>query len=83
MAAKHRFLKLILPTRAYEAVKDRTKLWLIECKCGHKRDLWDLGGVRYKAIGKPLRLLKCPKCGKTTWQKIRKKTDMEKNRIES
>jgi len=47
MPAEHKFLKFILPKRAFNAVKAGTKKWLIECKCGHKRDYWDLGGVRY------------------------------------
>jgi hypothetical protein len=81
MPSEHTFLKFILPARAFEAVKAGTKKWLIECKCGHLRDLWDEGGVRYKASGEPRQYLKCPKCRQKNWHKIRKKTDSEKNRV--
>ena len=81
MAAKHRFLRFILPARAFNAVRAGTKLWLIECPCGHKRDFWDLGGVRYKAVGEPRQFVGCPECGKNRWHKIRKKTELEKQHM--
>jgi len=81
MPAEHKFLKFILPAKAFDAVRKGTKLWLIECPCGHKRDFWDAGGVRYKAVGEPRQYLKCPKCGRGTWHKIRKKTDVERQQI--
>ena len=79
--AEHRVLKFILPAKAFAAVRAGTKLWLIECRCGHRRDIWDAGGVRYKAAGDPRRLLRCPVCGKLTLHKIRKKTDAERQEI--
>jgi hypothetical protein len=81
MAAEHRFLKFILPAKAFATVKNGTKQWLIECRCGHKMDLWDCGGVRYKATGEPWQSGKCSSCGKTTMLKIRRKTKTEKQYI--
>ena len=81
MASRHRFLKFILSGKAFAAVRDGTREWLIECKCGYRRDFWDLGGVRYKAAGEPRQYVPCPRCGKATWHKIRKKTDEEKKVI--
>ena len=81
MPAEHRFLRFILPTRAFNTVRAGTKLWLIECPCGHKRDLWDLGGVRYKAAGEPRQLVRCPECDRNRWHKTRKKTELEKQQI--
>jgi len=78
----HRFLKFILPAKAFEAVKAGTKEWLIECRSsGYKRDIWDEGGTRYKAKGEPVSLGKCSKCDKKTWQKARKKSDEEKQQL--
>ena len=68
--AKHRFLKFILPAKAFDAVRKGTKLWLVECACGHRRDLWDLGGVRYKARGTVWRMGKCSSCGRWSMLKI-------------
>jgi hypothetical protein len=81
MPAAHRFLKLILPSKAFAAVREGTKQWLAECPCGHRRDLWDSGGVRYKAAGEPRQIGSCPACGKATLHKIRKKTEAEKQEI--
>lgn len=79
MPEKHRFLKFILPEKWFEAVKAGTKQWLIECRsCGHKRDIWDEGGIRYKAAGEPVSLGVCPICNKKTWHKARKKNEEEK-----
>jgi hypothetical protein len=78
MIAEHRFLKFILPTRWFEAVRAGTKKWIAECPCGHKRDLWDAGGVRWMAAGEPRQMARCPVCGKGTWLRIRKKTGEER-----
>ena len=69
MPAEHRFLKFILPARAFPAVKVGTKQWLAECPCGHERDVWDSGGVRYKAAGEHRGLGHCPAWGKATLAK--------------
>jgi len=81
MPAQHRFLNFLLPNRAFAAVRAGTKLWLAECPCGHQLDVWDAGGVRYKAAGERRQLARCPACGKVTMHKIRKKTEEEKQTI--
>ena len=79
MPEHHRFLKFILPEKWFEAVKSSTKEWLIECpSCSHKRDVWDIGGVKYKAKGEPRTRCTCPECGETVWHKIRKKSEEER-----
>jgi len=83
MPAEHKFLRFILPAKAFAAVRAGTRKWLMECPCGHKRDLWDAGGVRYGGVGEPRQYHKCPKCGAGTWHKIRKKTEAEKEGIET
>lgn len=79
--AQHRFLRLVLPAKAFAAVKAGTKEWLVVCPCGHRRDIWDCGGIRYKAAGEPLRLLRCPSCGRMTMHRVRRKTEAEKLEI--
>lgn len=81
MPEEHRFLKFILPVKAFAAVRAGTKQWLAACPCGHKRDLWDSGGVRYKAAGESTQLAACPACGKATLHRIRRKTEIEKQEI--
>jgi len=77
----HRFLKAILPERAFNAIREGTRNWLIECPCGHMADLWNAGGVRYKATGEPRQLTACQGCGTATWQKVRRKTASERRLV--
>lgn len=76
-----RILRFILPARAFAAIKTGTKQWLVECPCGKKLDYWDIGGIRYRAVGEPRLLLRCPSCGKVTPHRIRKKTGAEKSEM--
>jgi hypothetical protein len=47
-------------------VEARTREWIVTCpSCGLERDLWDLGGVRYKfrRRGRPEGVrIRCPRC---------------------
>ena len=47
--------------------------WRVVCACGHDPSIWDIGGIRYKATGKPRTLMKCPTCGKRTWHRVLKR----------
>jgi hypothetical protein len=78
MSIWHGLLKALLPAKAFAAVKAGTRQWLIECPCGEKRDFWDAGGVRYKAVGEPRKLHGCKTCGKVRWHKVRKKSETER-----
>ena len=78
---EHRILRALLPERAFEALRDGTREWLMECSCGHKADLWSVGGVRFKATGEPRQWTGCAACGKITWQKVRKKTPAEREQV--
>ena len=77
----HRLLRALLPDRAFRAVREGTRNWLIECPCGAKADFWEKGGVRYKAVGEPRQWTGCESCGKLTWQKVRRKTEAEKKEV--
>lgn len=72
--AEHRFLRFVLPAKAFAAVKAGTKEWETACPCGHTQDYWDAGGVRAWASGTPTRLAFCPVCKKNTLQQVRLKT---------
>ena len=44
---------------------------MVQCpNCGYERSIWELGGVRYKAVGNPPTLKRCPNCGEIRWHKI-------------
>lgn len=65
----------LLPGRAAE-IERQSREWLLICPgCGHERDYWEVGGVRYKAksIGKRVRLT-CPACRTRAWQRVERRS---------
>lgn len=67
------FLQKVLPKKWATDMEAESRAWMVRCPCGHKRSIWELGGVRWKASGNPRRLLACPACGQTTWHTVVKK----------
>ncbi len=46
--------------------------WMMQCStCGRETSLWEAGGIRYGAKGKPKRLIRCSECG-LRWRRIYK-----------
>ena len=45
--------------------------WVVECgHCHHIDNVWDLGGIRYKASGTKRAGGKCRKCGRFSMRKV-------------
>jgi DNA-directed RNA polymerase subunit M/transcription elongation factor TFIIS len=66
------FLRL-MPGRAAE-IEQQSRSWIVECpKCGHKVSVWDSGGIRYKARGKPRRYGRCVNCRQRSWLRLYQK----------
>lgn len=82
--AKHHFLHWILPEKVFRALEKGSRQWLQQCRhCGYKQDYWEAGNIRYKAIGEPTKLLWCENCKKFRFHKIRKKSVLEAESIDS
>jgi hypothetical protein len=48
---------------------------MIRCEaCGFERSVWESGGIRYKAAGKPRIYRRCAHCGQSSWNKIYRKS---------
>jgi hypothetical protein len=72
----HRLLEAVLPRGLFDALEAGTRTFMFECPCGHRRDLWEAGGV--KGGGREQRLLAiCPTCSNREWHRKRKKTPDE------
>lgn len=47
------------------AAEAESRKWIATCpSCGKRISVWDLGGIRYKAAGKPWQGFRCQACGK-------------------
>jgi len=68
-ADQHFFLRW-LPASWFEKMKVESQQWHLVCDCGHATSVWDRGGIRYGASGKPKKMMKCPACGKFTTHRM-------------
>jgi hypothetical protein len=66
-----RLARTLLPARAFAAMERESREWMLECSgCGHRRSLWEMGGIRYKASGTPRMRGSCARCGTSGWHPI-------------
>ncbi len=64
MARLRDIVLFLAPQRLRTAMEAETREWIVECDTGHgKRNLRDLGGLRYKASGRPTIRVTCSVCG--------------------
>jgi hypothetical protein len=72
-----RFFSLLLP-KSWD-LEAESRAWKTRCsKCDHESSIWETGGIRYKAVGNPRKMFRCPHCGKFTWHKLSYRPDGEK-----
>jgi hypothetical protein len=65
------FFTRIFPARWAASMQAESRSWMMRCDdCGHAESVWDRGGIRWKAAGKPRILDRCPRCGKRTWHTV-------------
>jgi hypothetical protein len=72
MSFFQRFFSAIFPKSWAESMEADSRKWMVRCKCGFAKSVWDWGGIRWKAAGKPRWYLKCPDCGSRSWHKVSK-----------
>jgi hypothetical protein len=74
MTSLQRFFLSIVPRSIGKAMEKESRLWRLRCgPCGHETSVWDAGGIRYLAAGRPRRYRTCAKCGAGSWQEVYKK----------
>jgi len=66
-------LAKILPASLMAHIEEESKRWYFTCSCGCEFDVWSIGGVRFKAAGRPKKLVTCPACGKTSFLELNKR----------
>jgi ribosomal protein S27E len=73
LSRTQRLFARLVDAPTFAAMEAHSRAWFARClKCGHRRSIWDHGGLRYKATGRSLTRLPCPSCGKTTGHKLEK-----------
>ena len=72
MSRTQRFFKLIMPRKWFASAEAESRKWMMRCPCGASRTVWDAGGIRWKAAGKPRTWRRCFQCGERTWHVVEK-----------
>ena len=50
----------LMPEAWVRDAERSSRLWLTECtRCGATSNVWDLGGLRWRAAGRPLTVMRC------------------------
>lgn len=76
MSVVQNIMKRLLPSSWAASMERESRQWMLKCPCGFERSVWELGGVRWKAKGKPRRYATCPSCGERTWHTFYFKQDV-------
>lgn len=59
------FILRFMPPRMRADAETESRKWVAACpRCQRENSVWDVGGIRYKAAGRPTMMARCPDCGK-------------------
>jgi rRNA maturation endonuclease Nob1 len=76
MSLIQRLILSVVPAAWGAAMERESRQWMLQCQaCQHEVSIWDLGGIRYRAYGNSRKFLRCPACGRRTWQKLYKRAE--------
>lgn len=74
MSVVQRIARAVLHNRWANSMEAESRSWNMRCQaCGTERSVWDVGGIRWKASGRPLRRLWCAVCGKITTHTVERR----------
>jgi hypothetical protein len=73
MSTIQKLLLAVLPSAWAKNLENESRAWMVKCAtCSSERSIWELGGIRWGAAGKPKRLMRCPQCQQYTWHEVSK-----------
>jgi hypothetical protein len=74
LSLAQKIAKALTSAATFEKLKEESIRYYFVCaSCKKESNIWEIGGIKYKAAGKPLTGIKCPGCGKFAMQRILKK----------
>ena len=59
-----RFARRFVSPERFADMERESRRWVVAGACGFRSDVWEVGGIRYKARGRRATWGKCPGCGK-------------------
>jgi ribosomal protein S27AE len=72
LSGSQRLFRRLTSPELFAAMARDSQLWKAECpNCrADTTNVWEMGGIRYKAAGQPRRRARCPRCGQKGWLRI-------------
>jgi hypothetical protein len=67
MSLIQKFFMAVFPASWARSMEADSREWMIRCRCGFERSIWEIGGIRWKARGTSRNYMRCPKCGRRSW----------------
>jgi len=72
LSRAQKIIRFFTSRSLFEKMMEDSKRYRFTCSCGKESNIWDIGGIKYKATAGSLTGIKCPHCGKFAMQKIYK-----------
>jgi hypothetical protein len=73
MSIIQKILKAAFSEKFFQKIKKESQNWIIECKCGYSKSMWEAGGVRFCATPAKKIWGRCPMCKKFGFFRVTKK----------
>jgi len=71
MSGLQNLLVSILPSGWRESLETGSRSWRTRCSgCGYESNVWDMGGIRWKAAGSSRRLMRCTSCARLGMHRV-------------
>lgn len=72
LSGVQKFIRLLTSKEKFLAMEEESKEWKYICSdCKVESNVWESGGIRFKAKGEPTVKIKCPNCGHIGKQKLK------------
>ncbi|KIT14465.1 hypothetical protein [Jannaschia aquimarina] len=76
MSPAQKILRAVLPARWFADLETETRQWEVACRtCGRSRDLWEAGGLRWRAASEQSVAGYCSACEARRKMVIRRRQD--------
>lgn len=79
-ALAQRVIKMLCP-KWQTSIEQESRDWVMRCPCGYETSVWEMGGVRFKAAGNPVRSGRCAKCGNVFMGQLYRKSRVEEGGV--
>jgi hypothetical protein len=74
-----RFFTAIFPASWARSMEEDSRRWMMRCRCGFEKSIWDMGGIRWKARGTSRNYMRCVACGERSWHTLYRKSPDERS----